>query len=127
MSEGFVDYYELLGVPTDADAHQIRLAFLRLAKEHHPDVGGSTDTMQQFTLAYRTLSTEASRRKYDLQHEFHSDKPGKYGHSKPDESTGGVDDLSDDEIDEFLDTIFREVQSQPKEKRSFVAKLKKIL
>ncbi|HWT55570.1 MAG TPA: J domain-containing protein [Candidatus Microsaccharimonas sp.] len=110
MSEGFVDYYQLLGVPTDAEGQQIRVAFLRLAKEHHPDVGGSTEDMQTFTRAYRTLISEASRRKYDLQHEFYAAKPGKYGHSQADTGAGEIDDLSDDEIDEFLDTLYREAR-----------------
>jgi curved DNA-binding protein CbpA len=126
MSEAFVDYYELLGVPTNADVSQIRAAFLRLAKEHHPDVGGSTDDMQQFTRAYRTLMSESARKLYDHQHEFHSDKPGTYAHSKPDTSTTEVDDLTDDEVDEFLDTVFREYQNKSKEKKSFWAKLKEM-
>jgi DnaJ-class molecular chaperone len=111
---GFVDYYQLLGVPTDADVKQIRMAFLKLAKEHHPDIGGSTDDMQEVTKAYRTLMHETTRKAYDLQHEFHSEKPGKYVHSKPDAIETDVDDLSDDEIDDFLDTIYREFQAQPK-------------
>jgi curved DNA-binding protein CbpA len=125
MSEtGFVDYYALLHVATDADIQQIRAAFLRLAKEHHPDAGGSTEDMQQVTTAYRTLMHETSRKAYDLQHEFHSESPGTYSHSKSEARETDVDDLSDDEIDDFLDTIYREYQNKPKEKKSLFGKFK---
>ncbi|MBE0605703.1 MAG: DnaJ domain-containing protein, partial [Deltaproteobacteria bacterium] len=32
------DYYKILGVPEGASAEEIRKAFRRLAKKHHPDV-----------------------------------------------------------------------------------------
>ena len=32
------DYYEVLGVPRDADEAQVKKAFRRLARELHPDV-----------------------------------------------------------------------------------------
>jgi molecular chaperone DnaJ len=32
------DYYDVLGVPRDADEAQVKKAFRRLARELHPDV-----------------------------------------------------------------------------------------
>ena len=32
------DYYDVLGVPRDADIQQIKKAYRKLAREHHPDV-----------------------------------------------------------------------------------------
>lgn len=127
MSEGFVDYYELLGVATDAESAQIRRAFLKLAAEHHPDVGGSTEDMQQYNKAYRTLMSESARKAYDLQHEFNTDGPKQYVHSAQNEDGTAVDDLSDEEIDEFLDTIYAEYRAKPKEKKSFFSKFKQKL
>jgi curved DNA-binding protein CbpA len=123
----FVDYYELLGVPTDADPAAVRLAFLRLAKEHHPDVGGSTDTMQQYTAAYRTLMSETSRKAYDRLHDFHTGNSQAQYRDYGKVQGSSTDDLTDDEIDDFLDEIFAEYHNQPpKPKESFKSRLKKM-
>ena len=34
------DYYKTLGVSKDATADEIKKAFRKLAREHHPDAGG---------------------------------------------------------------------------------------
>lgn len=42
------DPHEVLGVPIGANAEQIKKAFLRLAKQHHPDVNPSPESKQRF-------------------------------------------------------------------------------
>lgn len=63
------DYYEILGVPRDATPEQIKKAYRRLAREHHPDVAGPDAGEERFkdvSRAYEVLSNPEKRRMYDL-------------------------------------------------------------
>jgi molecular chaperone DnaJ len=42
------DYYEVLGVPRDADAKAIKNAFRQLARRYHPDTSTEPDADQRF-------------------------------------------------------------------------------
>lgn len=67
MADG-TDFYEVLGVPRDADAEQIQRAYRTLARRHHPDVNkspGAEDRFKKINEAYAVLSDPKSRRKYD--------------------------------------------------------------
>lgn len=125
MSEsGFIDFYKVLNVPTNAEPKQIRLAFVRLAKQHHPDVGGSTREMQKFVKAYRTLIDVSSRSAYDALHKLHSGAtPVGYRYAEaPAGTPGGV---NDEYVDMFIDQLYNEVtalRSQTK-KRSVLSRL----
>ncbi len=63
------DYYKTLGVSRSADQKEIRQAFRRLARQHHPDVNpgdaGAEERFKRISEAYETLSKPESRRKYD--------------------------------------------------------------
>jgi curved DNA-binding protein CbpA len=48
MATGYKDYYEVLGVPRDADADEIRRAYRKLARQYHPDVNGDSDAEERF-------------------------------------------------------------------------------
>lgn len=61
-----IDYYELLGVPRDATAADIRSAYRALAKAMHPDTGGTAGTFRLLREAYDTLSDPHRRAAYDL-------------------------------------------------------------
>ena len=127
-STSFVDYYELLGVAANTEPAEIKRAFLRLAGEHHPDVGGSTEVMQQLTAAYRTLMSEKSRTAYDLLHDFHvGHAEVKYREAGSGARAKSINDLSDEEIDDFLDELYQEYAYQPKPKKTLLTKLKDIL
>ena len=68
MSSTNHDYYELLGVPRDADDQTIKKAFRRLARQHHPDVSEHPEAEARFrevTEAYEVLSNSETRALYD--------------------------------------------------------------
>ena len=60
-----MNYYDVLGVPTDASEADIKKAFRKLASQHHPDKGGDTDKFQQIQEAYEVLGDANRRQEYD--------------------------------------------------------------
>ena len=62
------DYYELLGVPRNADEAAIKKAFRGLARTLHPDVSEAPDAQERFrevVEAYEVLSKPEARELYD--------------------------------------------------------------
>lgn len=63
------DYYEVLGVPKDADESTLKKAYRKLAKKYHPDVNqGDKDSEEKFkevNEAYEVLSDPQKRAGYD--------------------------------------------------------------
>jgi molecular chaperone DnaJ len=76
------DYYEVLGVPKDADDAAIKKAYRQLAKKYHPDINpGDKDAEAKFkeaSEAYAVLSDADKRRQYD-----------QFGHAAFDGGAGG--------------------------------------
>lgn len=70
--EEFKDYYALLGIDYDAENPEIKRAYLRLAKEAHPDAGGSNEAMQQLNHAYKTLMAPEKRTAYNKLYSLHN-------------------------------------------------------
>jgi molecular chaperone DnaJ len=59
-------HYDTLQVRRDASAAEVRDAYRRLARRHHPDRGGRDDAaMASINEAYRVLSDPARRALYD--------------------------------------------------------------
>ena len=68
MSENERDYYDILGVPRDADKKTIKEAYHRLAMKWHPDRNKSPDAEAKFkeiAKAYAILSDANKRARYD--------------------------------------------------------------
>ena len=63
------DYYEILGVPRDADQRQIKQAYRRLALQLHPDRNPddpqAPEKFREATEAYEILKDPRKRAQYD--------------------------------------------------------------
>ena len=87
------DYYAMLGVGRDAKPQEIRKAYRRLARKHHPDLNPGNKVAEEkfkaISEAYEVLSDEKKRKIYD-QFGFYADNipPGGYGSSASAQQAG---------------------------------------
>jgi curved DNA-binding protein CbpA len=62
------DYYQILGVPEDADEKAIKKAYRKLAKQYHPDANpdnpSAADRFKEVSEAYSVLSDAGKRKQY---------------------------------------------------------------
>lgn len=69
MAVKFKDYYETLGVTRSAKSEEIKQAFRKLARVHHPDVAknktSGEEKFKEINEAYEVLSDPDKRRRYD--------------------------------------------------------------
>jgi curved DNA-binding protein len=65
----FIDYYKILGVDKNASAEDIKKAYRKLARTHHPDLNpndkNAHQKFQQINEANEVLSDPEKRKKYD--------------------------------------------------------------
>lgn len=102
------DYYDILGVPREADTATIKRAFRKLAAKYHPDKNPGNKAAEEkyveLNNAHEVLSDDSKRQKYDI-----------YGE---DGLKGGGDD-DDDGFDPFGAMFggFGRRRRQPEERR----------
>ena len=58
-------YYQVLGVSDKASTDEIKKAFKKLARQHHPDAGGDEAKFKEISAAYDVLSDTQKREEYD--------------------------------------------------------------
>lgn len=59
------NYYEVLGLTRDASESDIKKAYRKLAKQHHPDVNGNEEKFKQISEAYEVLGDSQKKFQYD--------------------------------------------------------------
>lgn len=68
------DYYKTLGISNNATEKEIKTAYYKLAKIHHPDLnkGKNSELFKEITAAYDTLSDQTKRKEYDASRSFNN-------------------------------------------------------
>ena len=59
------DYYKILGVSDTTSQEEIKKAYRKLSKEHHPDKGGNGEMFKEISEAYNNIGDENKRQEYD--------------------------------------------------------------
>jgi curved DNA-binding protein len=100
MAASFKDYYQTLGVPRSASADEIKSAFRKLARKHHPDVAKDKKAgeikFKEINEAYEVLGDPEKRKKYDElgQHwDAHGAPPPSYEYAPGAGGFGGGQDF----------------------------------
>ena len=69
MTTDYKDYYKVLGVAKGSDAKEIKKAYRKLARQHHPDVNPdntvAADKFREISEAYEVLGDDEKRQIYD--------------------------------------------------------------
>lgn len=75
MAVDYKDYYAILGVNKDASAKEIKQAFRKLARQHHPDVNpndkSAEERFKEINEANEVLSDPEKRQKYDEMRQYY--------------------------------------------------------
>src|SRR5437867_2433067 len=105
------DYYQILGVSETATTDEIKKAFRRLAKQHHPDRNPNNpqaaERFKEINEAHDVLSDADKRRKYDQLRRY-----GAYaGAARPSDGAGGAIDFDLSDLSSFggLGDIFSSI------------------
>ena len=103
------DYYEVLGVSRDSSPDEIRKAYLKLARKHHPDrTGGdkaSEEKLKEMNEAYGVLKNAEKRAKYDQFGHMGEQFAGAGGGFSEGFGFGGGGGF-DTPFDDFFDVLF---------------------
>jgi curved DNA-binding protein len=109
---GYQDYYEVLGVPRDASAEDIRRAHRSLARRYHPDVNkdpGAEDRFKEISEAYEVLRDPEKRARYDRfgnNRTAGEDVSGARGFDGGDGFEGVSFDIGGGDFSDFFDGLF---------------------
>jgi len=87
------DYYQVLGVPKNATAAEIKKAYRKLAQQHHPDTNPGNaqaeERFKQISAAYDVVGDPEKRTQYDQVREMAASGFGPGGAGGPGSAGGG--------------------------------------
>lgn len=112
----FIDYYKVLGLDKNATDEDIKKAYRKLARKHHPDLNPNDKEahikFQQINEANEVLSDPEKRKKYDAygehwkqadQFEQARQQQGRPGAQRQEDFTG---DFGEDRFSDFFESLF---------------------
>jgi len=112
----FIDYYKILGLDKNATDAEIKKAYRKLAREHHPDLNPSDKEahkrFQQINEANEVLSDPEKRKKYDQYGKDwkHADAFEQAKQQRGSQQSygggGGYESFDDDRFSDFFETLF---------------------
>lgn len=103
------NYYDILGVKKDASADEVKKAFRRLARKHHPDAGGDEEKFKEINQAYEVLSDPEKRAQYDQYGQYFGGQvPPGYGAGPGAGGPGGfrVDQVDFGDLGDLFGSVF---------------------
>ncbi|MGA9946564.1 MAG: molecular chaperone DnaJ [Candidatus Cybelea sp.] len=105
------DYYEVLGVARGASSDEIKQAYRKLAREHHPDVARDKSKAEhrfkEINEAYEVLSDPNKRAQYD-----------RFGHVGNGAASGGDFGFGPGGFGDIFDMFFGNVHAAPHARRT---------
>ena len=113
-SKIFIDLYEILEIEIDSKIDEIKMAYIKMAKKHHPDQGGSSEKFQEITNAYEILFNKETRKTYDLYYlkknmdEFKGDDIIRLRDDFKNFMSSNIKPISKEELDKLYSEIFNE-------------------
>ena len=106
-SDGFRDYYKILGLNRDAGQADIKKAFRNLARKYHPDINpldkSSEERFKEINEANDILSDPNKRRKYDQYGKYWNQ--GGIGSSASDRAGFDIDFGNYGDFDDFVNDL----------------------
>jgi len=119
------NYYDVLGVSKTASAEEIKDAYRKLSKTHHPDVGGDPEKMKDINEAYSVLSDPPKREEYD--NPIHDQGYNPFGNGNP-FTSGGVN-FGGINLNDFLNNLhgFRFHANQQQGQQTFLIQHRTII
>ena len=115
----FIDYYKILGVDKKASQEDIKKAYRKLARKHHPDLNPNDKEahkkFQQINEANEVLGDPENRKKYDQygkdwkhgeEFEKARQQQGRYANTRGNGGEAFSGTFGDDDFSEFFSSMF---------------------